>query len=371
MAWLFLTSEQEGDLILRSFEAWKVYLIYPVLQKVSWSQACPRRCQCPEEPPVCPPRVPLILDDCACCLVCARQKGQVCSEMNPCDTRKGLQCEYGADVHRRTGVCAAHEGDVCVLDGSVYQNGQTFFPSCKYQCMCHDGQIACVPHCNLDVMLPGPDCPMPRRVRVPGECCEKWVCEPHAEASAKGNREERDCNFSSIHVLSAFRQEETVSFDGWDSSLNCIEQTTEWSACSQTCSAGVSTRVTNKNRRCEMVKQSRLCTIRPCDDQQSQTQLAQGSKCQSMVRSNTAVHLSYKNCTSIQAYKPRYCGSCVDGRCCTPHRTKTALVAFQCANGKTTKRPVMLILTCACHSHCPRDNAVWQPSEVGYSQMRS
>lgn len=55
---------------------------------------------------MCLPGVPLILDDCACCLVCARQKGQVCSEANPCETRKGLQCEYTADVHKRTGICA-------------------------------------------------------------------------------------------------------------------------------------------------------------------------------------------------------------------------------------------------------------------------
>lgn len=81
---------------------------------------------------------------------------------------------------------AAREGGTCTLDGSVYQNGQVFFPSCKYQCMCRDGQVACVPRCNLDVMLPGPDCPVPRKVLVPGECCEKWVCEPQTEASALG-----------------------------------------------------------------------------------------------------------------------------------------------------------------------------------------
>ncbi len=76
-------------------------------------------------------------------------------------------------------------------------------------------------------------------------------------------------------VSSAYRQEETVGFDAWDPSLNCIEQTTEWGACSQTCGMGLSTRVTNKNRRCEMVKQSRLCMIRPCDNQLDQTQLTQ------------------------------------------------------------------------------------------------
>lgn len=71
---------------------------------IVWSQVCPRRCQCPKEPPECLPGVPLMLDDCMCCLVCARQRGQVCSDMNPCDTRKGLQCEY--TVHGRTGICA-------------------------------------------------------------------------------------------------------------------------------------------------------------------------------------------------------------------------------------------------------------------------
>ncbi|KAM8826878.1 CCN family member 3-like [Synchiropus picturatus] len=325
-----------------------------------WSQMCPQRCHCPKEPPACAPGVPLVIDDCVCCLVCARQKGQVCSDLNPCDSQRGLKCDFRAS-DKRSGVCVANSADVCVLDGSVYQNGQTFFPSCKYQCMCRDGQVACVPRCSFDVMLPGPDCPMPRRVQVPGECCEKWVCEAPAEASALGG-----------FAMAAYRQEETVSFDGWDPSLNCIEQTTEWGACSRSCGMGLSTRVTNKNRRCEMVKQSRLCMIRPCDGPAGQLAPlgpTRSGRCQRMVRSERAVHLSYRNCTSVLAYRLRFCGSCADGRCCTPHRTKTALVEFTCSGGKVSRRPVMVVLTCACHSHCPREDAAWQPAELGHADM--
>ncbi|KAL2101932.1 hypothetical protein ACEWY4_003693 [Coilia grayii] len=323
---------------------------------LTWAQMCPSRCRCPEETPICARGVQLILDDCACCLVCARQMGEICSELNPCDARKGLRCDYGAGAHKRTGVCAAHKGDVCVLDGSVYQNGETFFPSCKYQCTCRDGQMACVPRCNLDVMLPGADCPFPRRVQVPGECCEKWVCDPQMEASALGG-----------FAMAAFRQEETVGFDAWDPSVNCIEQTTEWSACSRTCGMGLSTRVTNKNQRCEMVKQTRLCMVRPCDlKKQVAADMQTEGTCMKTQRSPKAIHLSFKNCTSVQAYRPRFCGSCSDGRCCTPHSTKTAQVKFACPNKRVIKRPVMFINTCACHHHCPQDNSVYYNSDLMY-----
>nr|XP_023999164.1 protein NOV-like [Salvelinus alpinus] len=79
------------------------------------------------------------------------------------------------------------------------------------------------------------------------------------------------------------------------------------------------------------------------------------------------IRFSYKNCTSVLTYKARYCGVCTDGRCCTPHSTDTVQVEFQCAQGKAVKKPVMFINTCACHYHCPRDNAVYRPSDLVYS----
>ena len=68
----------------------------------------------------------------------------------------------------------------------------------------------------------------------------------------------------------AYRTEATLGVAVSDSSINCIEQTTEWSACSKSCGMGFSTRVTNRNPHCEMVKQTRLCMVRPCDQEHRQ-----------------------------------------------------------------------------------------------------
>lgn len=84
-----------------------------------------------------------------------------------------------------------------------------------------------------------------------------------------------------------------------------------------------------------------------------------------------AVRFEYKNCTSVQTYKPRYCGLCNDGRCCTPHNTKTIQVEFRCPQGKFLKKPMMLINTCVCHGNCPQsNNAFFQPLDPMSSEAK-
>lgn len=186
----------------------------------------------------------------------------------------------------------------------------------------------------------------------------------------------------------------------------CIVQTTPWSQCSKTCGTGISTRVTNDNSECKLVKESRLCEVRPCTQspysslkvrlgsknltlhhgsykfmnqiystsQCSDTGLAltnqcflffffslaysqqKGKKCNRTKKSTQAVKFTYAGCSSLKKYRPKYCGSCVDGRCCSPQQTRTIRVKFRCEDGETFNKNVMMIETCKCTFNCPHSN---------------
>ncbi|XP_038665716.1 CCN family member 3-like [Scyliorhinus canicula] len=324
-------------------------LLLLTTERVS-AQQCPSLCKCPKDPPRCTTGIRLVLDGCGCCRVCAKQAGEVCTESDTCDSQQGLECDRSADSRQGLGVCIAHEGNICMYDGVVYRNGETFQPSCKYQCSCKDGLIGCVPRCNLDVLLPGPDCPFPKQVQMPGECCEQWVCHHKQEAPVGGL------------AMAAYRQEATYELDSLNPSLNCIQQTTQWSACSKTCGMGISTRVTNKNPRCDMVKQTRICEVRPCGNYK--VTVKKGKKCARTPKATKPTRFEHNECISVQSYKPKYCGVCNDGRCCTPHSTKTAQLDFKCPGGIIIKKQMMIITTCACHYNCPEDNTVLQTDQT-------
>uniref|UniRef100_A0A8C5RPX5 CCN family member 1 n=1 Tax=Laticauda laticaudata TaxID=8630 RepID=A0A8C5RPX5_LATLA len=303
------------------------------------SSSCPDTCECPLEVPKCAPGVGLALDGCKCCKVCAKQLNEDCSKTQPCDHTKGLECNFGASSTALKGICRAQlEGRPCEYNSKIYQNGESFQPNCKHQCTCIDGAVGCIPLCSQELSLPNLGCPNPRLVKVPGQCCEEWVCD-----DSKDNLE----------------QLERFIDKGFDvDNPKCLVQTTSWSQCSKTCGTGVSTRVTNDNPGCRLVKETRICEVRPCG-QSSYDSLKKGKKCTKTKKTHIPVKFTYAGCSSVKQYRPKYCGSCVDGRCCTPQQTRTIKVQFHCDDGETFTKNVMMIQSCRCSYNCPHGNEAY------------
>ncbi|KAM8945319.1 CCN family member 5 [Pelodytes ibericus] len=293
------------------------------------AQLCQTPCSCPWTIPRCPPGVPLIMDDCSCCRICARRLGESCSHIYPCDQTQELLCDYSTSTSGREGICNYNYDSSCEFDGKVYEDGETFQPSCKFQCKCLDGGVTCTPLCSEDIQLPTPECPSPRRIKIPGKCCQEWICEGQ--------------NIVSNDVVKGNRIPEGPP---WMRPITCTEWSTEWSACSTSCGMGVSLRVSNKNQYCRLETQSRLCVVRPCREVLSSANLG-GTVCMPTVLSPHPIRFEFQDCISIKTFVATFCGSC-GKRHCIPYQTSNRLVDFQCRSG-LTKRIMMFIILCVCY----------------------
>uniref|UniRef100_A0A8C0FF76 CCN family member 3 n=1 Tax=Bubo bubo TaxID=30461 RepID=A0A8C0FF76_BUBBB len=296
------------------------------------------------------------------------EPGRVCTwalvpRQEPCDPLRQRPC------CQAPAICS---GATCDLLGKIYHNGESFQPTCKLQCICMDGAIGCIPLCSDDLRLPSPECPNPRRVKFRNKCCEEWICEEGSEENLTPGLElVLAAHF--VHwegLLQTRLGEISVMLGGGSHTLgyrsrtgwswaeeNCLVQTTEWSACSKSCGMGISARVTNDNPQCRLEKETRLCMVRPCDFPVEKTK--KGKKCVRTPKPRQSLHFEFSGCTSTRSYRPKFCGSCTDGRCCTPYVTSTVEVEFRCPEGDFFQRKMMFIKMCSCHYDCPRDNDIF------------
>ncbi|RXN00601.1 WNT1-inducible-signaling pathway protein 1 [Acipenser ruthenus] len=398
-----------------------------VTEQFNRTEYCKWPCKCPKSPPRCSAGVSLVMDGCDCCKACARQVGEKCNEADTCDYHKGLYCDYSMDKPRyEIGVCAHMVGVGCEDNGVIYRNGQSFQPNCKYKCMCVNGAIGCVPVCR-DSRPPLVWCQNPKRVKVPGKCCEQWICRASSAFPAdmvgvgcedngviyrNGQSFQPNCKYKCMCVNGAIgcvpvcrdsrpplvwcqnpkrvkvpgkcceqwicdeskkvrkTSPRHVSSDADENEVwhkNCVSQTTPWSPCSKTCGTGLSMRVTNANDQCELVKERRLCNIRPCEVDITK-HIKPEKKCLNVYREDEPKNFTISGCVSKKTYRPKYCGVCTDNRCCIPYKSKTIEVQFECPNGSMFSWPVMWINACFCNLSCKNPNDIFADLEHYYDR---
>ncbi|OCT60116.1 hypothetical protein XELAEV_18046135mg [Xenopus laevis] len=164
-----------------------VLLVYCSLPQIC-AQLCRTPCFCSWIQPRCPPGVPIIVDGCGCCRICARQLGESCDRLYLCDESKELLCDYATGSNGR-GTCNYNYDGGCEYNGKEYKDEEVFQPSCKFQCKCMDGGVTCTPLCSENVLLATPECPSPRRVEVPGRCCSEWICDEEQQSPVSNSLE--------------------------------------------------------------------------------------------------------------------------------------------------------------------------------------
>nr|ACX31199.1 cysteine-rich angiogenic inducer 61 protein-like protein 2 [Danio rerio] len=333
---------------------WVVLLFVVCSADGEMSRGCPGPCSCPPSPPSCPRGVSRVWDNCGCCKVCAQQFNQDCGSDLPCDHIKGLHCHLGAGGDPQRGLCRAEaHGRPCEFSGRVYQHGEDFQTGCEHQCSCIDGVVGCVPLCPLLVPLPGSHCTNPRLETPTGHCCQRWVCDSDNSIREEESLPKHTPQYNHISKLLQEHRSRPAAQE-WSSapvseipfpSPGCFSQTTDWSECSASCGFGVSSRVTNSNAQCRLIRETRLCQITPCD---ATPHLKKGKKCRRTTRPRKPELITFAGCSTVRRYRPRSCGSCVDDRCCQPRSTRTVRMRFRCPDGENITRSVMWIQTCRC-----------------------
>ncbi|GAB6024980.1 hypothetical protein CHUAL_010075 [Chamberlinius hualienensis] len=248
----------------------------------------------------------------------------------------------------------------CKVGNASYIDGETFQLDCRTQCSCQNGTYGCVSLCAQENIRPSSSCINSRLIEVPGRCCREWMCA------------------SQVIIPKDEGSNDKTTF-------TCDVISTDWSPCSTTCGVGVSIRLSNENEACQLVNETRLCQIRPCQltlppsripRLHGQHHIRKSHYCRPTIHAvRHAERLRFGNCVSDKYYRTKYCGGCGGKNCCWPQYTTTIHLQFRCPDndqiqqftepnnltlftssttGSVVTYPVMSILKCVCSQDCIR-----------------
>uniref|UniRef100_A0A2K6LXL6 Cellular communication network factor 4 n=2 Tax=Rhinopithecus TaxID=542827 RepID=A0A2K6LXL6_RHIBE len=89
----------------------------------------------------------------------------------------------------------------------------------------------------------------------------------------------------------------------------------------------------------------------------------EGKKCLAVYQPEASMNFTLAGCISTRSYQPKYCGVCMDSRCCIPYKSKTINVSFQCPDGLGFSRQVLWINACFCNLSCRNPNDIFADLE--------
>ena len=323
---------------------------------------------------------PTIKDKCGCCYVCPGDAGDTCDTLKPCDETQNLRCIAGT--------CQVKQQRPCYLDRHIYNSGQSFNISCTMTCKCMDGHLGCSPRCKMQPPPTADSCSEAILVRKRRECCRQWLCLDKIKVDSPRRYEKllrqakKDPHAKMWEMGGVADRAYTIAVDRKMRHDGCMLQVSNWTDCSRVCGWGLSERITNDNKACRMQREVRLCQSMPCVDRnlvideggsdqgiiriersdrseiemkrqnQELKKNGKNKRCTRLRRSNKRVRFSFDGCMSSKLYRPRYCGTCRDNRCCQPSKVKTTDVNFRCVGGDSFSYKIAMIRTCSCSREC-------------------
>ncbi|ESO92762.1 hypothetical protein LOTGIDRAFT_120218, partial [Lottia gigantea] len=293
---------------------------------------CHYPCQCAVQELRCNEGVRHIKDGCNCCFMCARQRGDLCSVKDKCDSDAGLYCHMS---NNKTGVCQAKVKKPCIVNGITYKDGQEFKPDCKRTCTCQNGFYGCANRCPQEDKKPTDMyCLNPVLLPVSGKCCKEWTCD---------NRMHK---FTTTMYL--FLEPTTMKPRVEYMKTKCPLPPSNWSACSESCGVGTSVRIVS-DKFCKPHQERRVCYLRPCI---KELRTYGRKKCTPTTRGGIRQRIQYQDCRSVKQYNLKFCTNCKKNHCCYPHKTRTRLVEFECHGGRREFMNYMWIKKCRCDHEC-------------------